>query len=95
MIEGVPVQLIPAYNPLVEEAVEKAKEVKYKRIKTRVLQAEYLLAIMLQTDRPKDRTRIVLMLEEARINARRLASIVKRHGLSEKWSRLKKQVYGT
>jgi len=42
VIEGVPVQLIPAYNALVAEAVEQAKEVTYKKIKTRVLRLEHL-----------------------------------------------------
>ena len=92
ILEGVPVQFIPAYNPLVEEAVSKAKEIKYKRIKTRILQAEYLLAIMLQTDRPKDRARVTLMLEEVKIDQRKLAVIMKRHGLSERWQGFKKHI---
>jgi len=49
IIEGVPVQFIPAYNELVKEAVEKASEVRYKGVKTRVLTPEYLVAITLQT----------------------------------------------
>ena len=94
IIEGIPVQLIPAYNPLVEQAVEKAREVKYKRVKTRVLRPEYLFAIMLQTDRPKDRARMTLFLEEAKMNQSELTQIMKHHKLSEKWHRFRKQVYG-
>ena len=95
IIEGVPVQFIPAYNALVEEAVAKAKEVKYRRIKTRVLRPEHLLAIMLQTDRPKDRARMTPFLEETRMNQGELTKIIKRHKLNEKWDRFRKQVYGS
>ena len=49
VIEGIPVQFIPAYNELVEEAVEMANEVKYKEVKTKIVRVEHLLAIMLQT----------------------------------------------
>lgn len=94
VIERIPVQFIPAYNPLIEEAVEKAKEVRYKRVKTKVLKPEYLLAIMLQTDRPKDRARMTLFLEEAKMDQSELARIIKRHKLNEKWHRFRKQIYG-
>jgi len=55
LIQGVPVQFIPVYNDLVKEAVQYSEEVKYGRIKTKVLGLEYLIAVMLQTNRPKDR----------------------------------------
>jgi hypothetical protein len=94
LIEGIPVQFIPAYNPLVEEAVEKAKEVKYKRVKTRVLRPEYLFAVMLQTDRTKDRARMSLFFDEAKMDQGELTRILKRHKLNEKWRRFRKQIYG-
>jgi hypothetical protein len=90
-IEGIPVQFIPAYNDLVVEAVAKAVAVKFKQTPTRVTRVEHLLAIMLQTDRPKDRTRITHLLAEAKIDARRLNGILKRHGLSAKWRKFKRQ----
>lgn len=91
LVEGVPVQFIPAYNPLIEEAVKEAKEIKYKRSKTKVLRAEHLFVIMLQTDRAKDKARMALFLEEAKMNQRELGQIIKRHGLSAKWNEFKKQ----
>jgi len=94
LIEGVPVQFIPAYNELVTEAVEKAAEIKFKRTKTRVLRVEHLLAIMLQTDRPKDRTRITQILEEASVDEKALSDILERHGLQEKWQAFRKLYYG-
>ena len=95
IVEGIPVQFIPAYNLLVEEALREACELQYKRVKTRVLRAEHLLAVMLQTGRPKDKARMTLFLEEAKIDQAKLTKIIKRHGLREAWSRFKKQLYET
>jgi hypothetical protein len=91
MIEGVPVQLIPAYNLLVEEGLADAREMRYKKTTTRVLRAEHLLAIMLQTDRPKDRTRMIHLLEQANMNLTYLRRILQRHGLWEKWRAFKRR----
>ena len=90
VIEGIPVQFIPAYNELVEEAVEEAIDVKYKRVKTRIVRAEHLLAIMLQTYRPKDRARILVLLDEAEVNILYLENILERHGLQEKWNEFRR-----
>ena len=89
MVEGVPVQFIPAYNELVEEAVKAAKDVKYEGESTRVPRAEHLIAIMLDTGRPKDRERIAMMLDEADIDTRLLEEVVERYGLQEKWRKYK------
>lgn len=91
VIEGIPVQFIPAYNELVEEAMGEAIEIKYKRVKTRIVRAEHLLAIMLQTYRPKDRERMLLLLDEAQIDMPYLENVLKRHGLQEKWSKFRRR----
>ena len=84
-IEGWPVQFLPTYNPLVAEAVEQAAEIKFKRTPTRVMSAEHLVAVMLQTGREKDYARASKFLEESVINVGRLKDILSRHGLSDKW----------
>lgn len=94
VIEGIPVQFIPAYNELVEEALSEARELFYKRIKTRVLRAEHLLAIMLQTYRPKDKARMTQLLEETKIDLKYLRKIIARHGLQTKWQEFKRRFYG-
>lgn len=94
IIEGMPVQFIPAYNRLVEEAITQAREIKYKKTKTRIISAEHLLAIMLQTDRPKDRIRITQLLEETKIDMDFLLEIFERHGLLEKWQKFRSNFYG-
>ena len=94
VVEGVPVQFIPAYNDLIEEAVRKAREIKFRKIKTRVLRAEHLLAIMLQTNRPKDRARMTQLLEEAKIDMDDLTEIFERHSLKRDWIEFKRRYYG-
>ena len=84
-IEGWPVQFIPTYNPLVAEAVEQALEIKFKGTATRVLSAEHLVSIMLQTGREKDYARAAKFLEEGVVNVERLTDILSRHGLTDKW----------
>lgn len=93
VIEGVPVQFIPAYNDLVEEAVREAREIRFKGTKTRVLRAEHLLAIMLQTNRPKDRARMTQQLEETKIDMNYLTEILGLHGLRRNWNEFKKRFY--
>lgn len=89
VIEGVPVQFIPAYNELVEEALEEAVEIKYGETETRILRAEYLLGILLQTNRLKDRDRVRLLLGQAQIDQAKAQSILIEYGLLEKLNRLK------
>jgi predicted nucleotidyltransferase len=90
IIEGVPVQFIPAYNELIEDAVKEAKETNYEGIKTKVISLEHLLAIMLQTNRPKDRERIFLILDEADVKQEVFNKILKKHNLMRKWQEIKK-----
>ena len=85
MIEGIPVQFIPAYNALVEEAVGKAAEKEYEGITTKVLEIEYLLAIMIDTNRPRDRERIKKLLGEVAWDKKQLEEILDRYALRKRW----------
>lgn len=85
VIEGVPVQFLPAYNPLIEEALAQARETDYEGVPTRVLKAEYLIAICLQTGRAKDRARVAMLREQAQLDMGLLAEILKRYELVDKW----------
>ena len=84
-IEGLPVQFLPVFNSLTEEALEKAQTIKYSRVTTRVMRAEHLVAIMLDTGRPKDYLRISMFLEQGAVDSRSLNAVLKRHGLTKKW----------
>lgn len=84
-IEGWPVQFLPAFNPLIAEAIGQAIEIKFKRTPTRVMRAEHLAAIMLRAGRAKDYARLAQLLEEDALNVESFKDIISRHGLTEKW----------
>ncbi len=93
VIDQTPVQFIPVYNELIQEAVKHAKAATYKKTNTRVLKAEYLIAIMLQTFRPKDKERIIKLLDETKIDMNYLKEILKRYDLIERFNRFLKLYY--
>jgi len=93
IIERIPVQFIPVYNDLVRDAVEQAIESKYKRVKTKIFRPEHLLAIALQTYRPKDRDRIIKLLDEARLDFKYLIELLRKYGLHDKYLKFKSQFY--
>jgi len=88
LIEGFPVQFLPAYNDLIREAVADAAILKYRGAEAMVVRAEYLAAIALQTGRAKDRERAIRILEEAEIDRAALDRILKKHNLAEKLDKL-------
>ena len=94
IIEGIPVQFLPAYNDLVKEAFESTFVTKYKKTKTKVFKPEYLIAIMVQTFRAKDKERIIKMLDETDIDKGSLKKILKKYNLLEKFNRFVKLYYG-
>jgi hypothetical protein len=85
MIGGVPVQFLPAYNKLLEEALREAADVCYEDVPTRVLSSEHLVAVSVQTGRAKDRMRIPMFLEANVLDLDKLQSILCRYGLMERW----------
>lgn len=88
VIGGVPVQLIPAYNELVEEALVRATPRSFEGIAARVLTMEHLMAIMLQTNRPKDRERLAMLVGNVAVDMDRLNDVLSRHRLVDAWHRL-------
>ena len=88
-INGVPVQFIPASPGLMDEALDKARSVSVCGVRTRILRAEYLAALMLELYRPKDRAKLdLLTTNEAVVFDKSLfLDILKRHKLTEKWKR--------
>lgn len=92
VVDGMPVQFIPAYNALVEEAVAEARDLSYSGIVVKVVRPEHLLAIMVQTGRPKDHARIALFEDEAAVDALVLEDILQRHALEGHWQKLRSGV---
>lgn len=85
-IEGTPVQFLPAYNALLQEALIQAKSVDYVGTPTKVLSAEYLVAIAVQTGRAKDKLRVLAFLEAGILDMNQVKEIVVRYQLVERWS---------
>ena len=56
--------------------------------------AEYLVAIMLQTYRPKDKDRLLKFLQETSLDFPLLNSILRKHNLVDSFDTFKRQYYG-
>ncbi len=84
-IEGIPVQFLPVHNDLLLEALAEARQTLYEQTPTRVLRAEHLAVIAVQTGREKDRERVRLLLKQASLDDNYLASVLARHGLEARW----------
>lgn len=91
VIEGWPVQFLPPTGPLLEEAIGEAVETDVEGERTFVLSAEHLVAIALQTNRAKDKARILQFVEAGVLDQQRLQDILARHGLLERWRRFEQQ----
>ncbi len=85
VIEGVLVQFLIPPTDLVEEALTEAQDVEVEGVKTRVFQFEHLLAIMAETNRPRDRMKIAAALDCRNPNEERLAKILERYNLVNRW----------
>jgi hypothetical protein len=94
IIEGIPVQFIPAYNDLVKDAVENSVHKQYKEVSAPVLGAEYLMAIMIQAFRPKDRDRLMKFIDETDIDNVRLSAILEKYNLKNSFEEFKRKYYG-
>ena len=81
MIEGVPVQLLPAYNSLVVEAVAEARVHDYQGVPVRVAGPEHLIALALQAGGARRRERAWLLLQSGGVDRQRLQAILDRHAL--------------
>ncbi len=79
-----PVQILPAYKPLVEDALRESQVVEFTGVPTRIFTPEYLCAIALDTGRTKDYYRVAMFIEQGAVDMNLLRSLVDRYGLSAK-----------
>ena len=86
-----PVQFLPLRNALHEEAMARANATNFEGIPTRVISAEHLVAIALETGRAKDHARVLQFLEQGALDLESLKDIVERHGLSAKWKQFERK----
>lgn len=78
-------QFLPVFNPLYEEAYSKAAQVSFQGVPVRVMTAEHLVAVMLQTGRPKDQVRLIQFMEARAVDEIKLRRILKRYNLELEW----------
>lgn len=61
-----PVQFLPSYiSPLFTDAIRKARRITVRGMRTKVVRVEHLIVLLLTSFRPKDKIRILELLELA------------------------------
>jgi hypothetical protein len=91
VIGGWPVQFLPASGLLLQEALDNAVQVDVEGEPARVLTAEYLAAVALQTGRAKDKARLLQFIEDRAFDSSSFEAIVAQHGLTQQWQRFQQQ----
>lgn len=92
VIEDMPVQFIPAASNLEKEAIENALGVTYSDVKTRVIPAEYLIAIALKAGRAKDFEKVARLFEQAKIDKESLKEVLRKYHLLDKFKKWKEKL---
>jgi len=85
LIHGFPVQFLSAAPGLETEAVEQAMIVEWGDHCLRVMRPEHLAVIALSVGRPKDRARLVYLVELADFNVESFRQILARYQLLDRW----------
>ncbi len=89
VVEGWPVQFLPAVKPLEIEALTTAVEhLLEPGLKTWVPTPEHLMALAIDLGRPKDKFRLEQFYLQKAYNPNLLATILKKHALETKWRRI-------
>lgn len=81
LIHGVPVQILPAYNALVAQAIRDAREHDYEGTPVRVVDPEHLVALALQAGGARRRERAWQLLQAGVVDRARLQAILDVHGI--------------
>jgi len=84
VIGGFPVQFL-ATSGLTDDALKDAPTIDFEGVRTRVFAPEYLAAEAVRLGRPKDKVRLEMLLRQAKMNRKKLRSILKRNKLEAKF----------
>jgi len=79
LVHGVPVQILPAWSPLVVEAIATARIHDYDGVTVRVVDPERLAALALQAGGARRRERAWQLVESGAVDLARLRDLVARH----------------
>ena len=91
VVAGWPVQFLPPTSQLAEEALKQSVEKPLDGMPARVLTAEHLAAIALQTGRAKDKARLLQFIEAGVLDAERFEGILAKHALTTRWQQFQRQ----
>lgn len=86
LIHGYPVQFLCASPGLETEALNKALVLDWETHRIRVIRPEHLAAIALTVGRPKDRARLVYLVELPGFDRQLFSDILSRHDLMKRWN---------
>lgn len=81
IVHGVPVQILPAYNALVTDAIQTARVHDYQGVSVRVVDPEHLIALALQAGGARRRERAWLLLQAGAADRIRLRALLTAHGI--------------
>ncbi len=90
VLEDWPLQFLPPTGPLAEEALAQAVESDVAGTPMRVLTAEHLAAIALQTARAADRALLLHFIEAEALDFARFRAILARHALVDAWRKFER-----
>jgi hypothetical protein len=85
LVHGFPVRFLAASPGLESEAVEEALTFEWDGHRARIMRPEHLAALALVTGRPKDRARVVYLVELPDFNLEAFVGILSRHALMSRW----------
>jgi hypothetical protein len=84
-----PLQFIPVFSPLASDAVEQADATDFEGVPFRVVRADFLAAMALQSGRAKDMARILALLESKSVTPEEIEVLASRHDLRSAWEKFR------
>ncbi len=86
-----PVQFVPVFSPLLQEALDCAETADFDGVPLRVVRANHLAVIALSVGRPKDFARILSLLDSGSVSVEGVAQLAAKHGLSDAWEKFERR----
>ena len=84
-VEGTPVQFLPAWDDLLQDALAHARVFDYEGVSAKVMRAEHLAAICVKTGRAKDKLRVQSLVASDGFDRAEFTALLARFGLAERF----------
>ncbi len=88
-----PVQFIPAFSPLTEDAMKNAEKVDLSGIPVRVVTPAYLALMALDVGRAKDMARIIALIEQAAVTKEDIRELAGKYALLPAWVKFERKFF--